>query len=170
VGLLTVTFIIGTLNSIGLLILGVDHAVFFAFFAGLLTIIPYIGISIGAGLTFVYLLLTKDSSLPAFGALAIMISVQVLESNLVTPRVVGKKVSINPFVAISVLLVGSALWGIPGMALSIPLTAILKLLFDSRPHTKAFGYFLGSEFTDDKTTPFKFFGMKEPKPPKPHKK
>lgn len=169
-GLITVTFIIGTLNSIGLLIIGVDHAIFFAFFAGLLTIIPYIGITIGAGLTFIYLLLTKDSALPAFGALAIMLTVQVLESNLITPRIVGKKVSINPFVAITVLLIGSALWGIPGMALSIPLTAIFKLLFDARPNTKAFGYFLGSEFTDDKTSPFKLFGVKEPKLPKAHKK
>jgi len=54
------------------------------------------------------------------------------------------------------------------MLLSIPLTAILKLLLDMRPRTKAIGYFLGSEFTDIKNDPFKFFGKKntdEPAPP-----
>ncbi len=161
VGLFTVILIIGTLNSIGLLIIGIPHAIFFAFFAGMLTVIPYIGISIGASLPVVYCLLTKDSLLPAVGVVAIMISVQFFESNFITPRIVGSKVSINPFVAIVVLLIGSELWGIPGMALSIPLTAILKLLLDSRPQTKPIGYFLGSELTDDKNDPAKFFAKVE---------
>ena len=158
IGLFTVILIIGTLNSIGLLIIGVDHAIFFAFFAAMLTIIPYIGISIGASLPIVYLLLTRDSAWPAVGALAVMITVQFLESNFITPKVVGSKVSVNPFVAIVALLVGGELWGLPGMALSIPLTAILKVLLDSRSATKAFGYFLGSEFTDNKTDPQTVFG------------
>ena len=169
-GLGTVILIIGTLNSIGLLIVGVDHAIFFAFFAAMLTIIPYIGISIGALLPITYCLLTRDTVWPAVGVVGVLMTVQFLESNFITPKVVGSKVSVNPFVAIVALLIGGELWGLPGMALSIPLTAILKLLFDSRPQTKAFGYFLGSEFTDDKTSPFKLFGVKEPKPPKPHKK
>lgn len=165
IGMLTVICIIGTLNSIGLLIIGIDHAVFFAFLAGMLTVIPYIGITIGASVTAIYLLLTRDTTLPAFGALAIMISVQVMESNFITPKVVGSKVSLNPFIAVGALLAGGELWGIPGMALSIPITAILKLLLDARPQTKAFGYFLGSEFVDDDTSPFKVFGKKEPKLP-----
>ena len=52
--------------------------------------------------------------------------------------------------------------GMPGMLLSIPLTAIIKLLLDLRPRTKALGYFLGSEFTDTKNDPSKFFGKQEP--------
>lgn len=167
VGLLTVILIIGTLNSIGLLIIGVDHAIFFAFFAAMLTVIPYIGITIGASFTAIYLLLTKDTMLPAFGALGIMISVQLLESNFITPKIVGSKVSVNPFVAVTALLVGGELWGIPGMALSIPITAVVKLLMDVRPQTKAFGYFLGSEFTDKKTDPSTLFGKQDsPEPPK----
>ena len=165
VGLFTVTCIIGTLNSIGLLIIGVDHAIFFAFLAGMLAIIPYIGITIGASIAFIYLLLTRDTALPAFGAAGIMIFVQIMESNLITPKVVGSKVSLNPFIAMAALLVGGELWGIPGMALSIPVTAILKLLLDARPQTKTFGYFLGSEFVDDNASPFKLVGKREPKLP-----
>ena len=63
--------------------------------------------------------------------------------------------SVNPFVAIVALIIGGELWGLIGMALSIPLTAILKLLLDSQPNTQAFGYFLGSEFTHTKTVPAK---------------
>src|SRR6185312_4661680 len=153
-GLLTVILIIGTCNTIGLLIIGVDHALFFAFFAAMLTIIPYIGIFIGASLPVAYVLLTRDSAWPAIGVLGTFLIVQFLESNFITPKIVGSRVSVNPFVAIVALLIGAEIWGIPGMLLSIPLTAILKLLLDLRPRTKALGYFLGSEFTDKKNDPF----------------
>ncbi|MEY4931347.1 MAG: hypothetical protein RI909_2071, partial [Bacteroidota bacterium] len=60
-GLMLVTIIIAALNSVGLLILGIDHAVFFGILSGILTIIPYVGIFIGAALPLVMALLTKDS-------------------------------------------------------------------------------------------------------------
>jgi predicted PurR-regulated permease PerM len=161
-GLLTVIFIIGSCNFVGLLIIGVDHALFFAFFAAMLTVIPYIGIFMGASLPFFYVLLTRDSAWPALGVLGVFLTVQFLESNFITPKIVGSKVSVNPFVAIVALLIGAEIWGIPGMLLSIPLTAILKLLLDLRPNTKALGYFLGSEFTDTKNDPAKVFGHQEP--------
>ena len=160
-GMLTVILIIGSLNTIGLLIMGVDHAIFFAFLAATLTIIPYIGIFMGASLPVLYTLITHDSVWPAVGVLSVFLVVQFMESNFITPKIVGKRVSINPFVAIVVLLIGGQIWGTAGMVLSIPLTAILKVLLDHRPHTKAFGYFLGSEFTDKKSNPMKIFGPRK---------
>jgi predicted PurR-regulated permease PerM len=148
VGLITVIFIIGILNLIGLLIIGIDHAIFFAFFAATLTIIPYVGITMGAIITAFYALLTKDSVWPAVEVASVMFLVQFLESNLITPRIVGSKVSVNPFVAILVLLIGGEIWGIPGMILAVPLTAILKVLLHVNPSTHALAYFLGSELTD----------------------
>jgi len=149
-GLLTVILIIGGLNTIGLLIIGVDHAIFFAFFVAMLTVIPYVGITIGALITAFYTLLTKDSALPAIAVMSVLFVVQFMESNFITPRIVGSKVSVNPFIAIVVLLIGGQIWGIPGMILSVPLTAILKVLLDTYPSTQALGYFIGSELTDDK--------------------
>jgi predicted PurR-regulated permease PerM len=158
-GMLTVIFIIGSLNTIGLLIIGIRHAVFFAFFAATLTIIPYIGISIGALLPVIYTFVMRDSGWSALGVAALFISVQFLESNFVTPKITGRRVSLNPFVAIVALLIGGQLWGIAGMTLAIPLTAILKVLLDHLPATKAYGYFLGTEFTDKKSNPLKIFGI-----------
>lgn len=153
VGLLTVIFIIGTLNTVGLLIIGVDHAIFFAFLTAFLTVIPYIGISIGAVITAFYALLTKDTGWPALEVLCVLFGIQFLESNLITPRIVGSRVSVNPFVAIVVLLIGGELWGIPGMILSVPATAILKVLLDVYPSTQPIGYFIGRELTDKKENP-----------------
>jgi hypothetical protein len=56
---------------------------------------------------------------------------------------VGSKISINGLVAIIALILGSALWGIAGMALSLPMVAIIKVVFDSVPELKPFGFLLG---------------------------
>jgi predicted PurR-regulated permease PerM len=152
-GLFAVILIIGTLNTIGLWIVGVDYALFFGFFASLLTVIPYIGIFIGSLLPIAFALLTMNSIWAPVGIVIVFSLVQFLESNYITPKVVGSSVSINPFAAIVALLIGGELWGASGMILSIPVTAILKVIFDSRDSTKAWGYFLGSELTDKNGKP-----------------
>ncbi|MDR6560343.1 MULTISPECIES: AI-2E family transporter [unclassified Arcicella] len=142
-GLITVTFIVGSLNTIGLLALGIDYAIFFGFLAAALLVIPFIGILIGSILPIIMALITKDSPMYAVGVAGVFIFVQFLEGNFITPQVVGSKISINGLVAIIALLLGSALWGIAGMALSLPTVAILKVLFDSITDLKPFGFLLG---------------------------
>src|SRR5690606_23877459 len=71
VGLIKVIFIVGILNTVGLLILGIDHAIFFGFFAAILLLIPYIGIIIGSLIPAIVALVTKDSAWYAFGVVAI---------------------------------------------------------------------------------------------------
>src|SRR5690606_1980730 len=61
-GLLLVTLIVSILNTVGLLLLGIDHAIFFGVLSGILTIIPYVGIFIGAVLPAIFALLMKDSA------------------------------------------------------------------------------------------------------------
>jgi predicted PurR-regulated permease PerM len=142
-GLVTVTIIVGSLNTIGLLILGIDYAVFFGFLAAALLVIPFIGILIGSILPIIIALITKDSPMYAVGVAGVFVFVQFLEGNFITPQVVGSKISINGLIAIIALLLGSALWGIAGMALSLPTIAILKVIFDAVPDLKPFGYILG---------------------------
>jgi predicted PurR-regulated permease PerM len=152
-GLVTVILIVGTLNTIGLLIIGIDNALFFAFLTAFLTVIPYIGITIGALVTAFYALLTKDTVFPAVAVVSVLFTIQLLESNLITPRIVGSRVSVNPFVAIVVLLIGGQVWGLAGMILSVPMVAILKVFLDASPSTQKIGYFLGKELTTKKVLP-----------------
>ena len=142
-GLVTVTLIVGTLNTIGLLVLGIDYAVFFGFLAAALLVIPFIGILIGSILPIIIALITKDSPMYALGVAGVFIFVQFLEGNFITPQIVGSKISINGLVAIIALLLGSALWGISGMALSLPTIAILKVIFDNVPALQPYGYLMG---------------------------
>ncbi len=143
VGLVSVMFIVGVLNSIGLLALGVDYPFFFGFLAALLLLIPYIGIIIGSILPALIALATKDSYWYAVGVIAIFGFIQFVEGNFITPKITGSKVSLNAFVSILVIILFSMLWGIPGMILALPITASLKVIFDHSEKFKSIGFVLG---------------------------
>jgi predicted PurR-regulated permease PerM len=143
-GMLSVIGILAVLNTTGLFIVGLDHALFFGVFASLLAVIPYIGIIIGALPPVLFALLLTDSLLTPVFVIAVFATVQFLEGNFITPRIIGSKVSINPFVAIIALIIGSELWGISGMILFVPLIGILKVIFDQIPEMKPYGYILGN--------------------------
>lgn len=142
-GLLLVILIVGTLNTISLLILGIDHAVFFGFFAAVLVLVPYIGVAVGSILPILMALITKDSGWYAVGVAASFGVIQFLEGNFITPYIVGGKISLNAFIAIISLLLFGSLWGISGLILALPLTAILKVLFDSVESLKPYGFLIG---------------------------
>ena len=143
VGLIMVIGIIGILNTIGLYILGIEHAIFFGFLASFLVLLPYIGIAIGSLLPILFALITKDNPLYAVGVASLFATIQFLEGNFITPYIVGSKVSINSMAAIIALIVFSSLWGMSGLVLALPLTAIIKVIFDSVEGLKPFGFLLG---------------------------
>jgi len=144
-GLLLVTLIIAALNTTGLFILGIDHAIFFGILSGVLTIIPYIGIFIGALLPVLMALITKDSVWYAIGVVICFSVVQFLEGNFITPRITGSKVSINALAAIFALLIGSKLLGIAGMILAVPSIGVLKILLAYSKHLKPFVILIGDD-------------------------
>ncbi len=142
-GLLLVILIIGTLMTVGLLILGIDYAVFFGFFGACLVLIPYFGISLGSLLPAAYALVTEDNPLKALGVIGIFLFVQTIEGNFITPYIVGSKVSINPLAAIIVLILWENVWGFAGLILALPMTAIIKVIFDSIESLKPYGFLIG---------------------------
>ncbi len=158
VGLFTVIFIVAILNSVGLMLLGIEHAIFFGALAAVLTIIPYVGILIGSLLPILFALVTKDSLWYPLGVALLFWGVQFLEGNFITPNIVGGKVSINPFAAIIALFLGGMMWGALGMILSIPVLAIIKVICDTVPSLQPIGFLLDNPPEDatleEKRVPF----------------
>ncbi|HLZ17470.1 MAG TPA: AI-2E family transporter [Cyclobacteriaceae bacterium] len=144
-GLGLVVFIAGVLNSIGLLILGIDHAIFFGFLSGMLTMIPYVGITLGATMPALLALVTKDSAWYAVGVIGLHMTVQFLEGNFITPKITGSRISVNALAAIIALLVGGKIWGIPGMILAVPSVGILKIILSYSNELKPLVILLGDE-------------------------
>lgn len=144
VGMFLVIIILAILNSIALYSFGLKHALLFAVFAALLNVIPFLGPFIGATLPIVYAFLTKDSLWYPIGIFLTFYVIQLAESNLFTPRIVGGKVSMNPFMTILALLLGNFIWGLAGMILFIPGMAMLKVIFDEIDGMQPYGFLLGS--------------------------
>ena len=129
--------------TVGLLILGIDYAIFFGFFGACLVLIPYFGISLGSLLPAAYALVTQDNPLKALGVIGVFLFVQTLEGNFITPYIVGSKVSINPLAAIIVLILWENVWGFPGLVLALPMTAIIKVVFDAVESLQPYGFLIG---------------------------
>jgi predicted PurR-regulated permease PerM len=142
-GLFKVIMIVGILNSICLYFIGVEQAAFFGFFAAFMVLIPYIGIAIGAILPMLVAFISKDSYMYPLAVAICFYAVQFLEGNFITPYVVGNQISINPLTAIVSLLLFGSLWGMAGLVLALPLTAIIKVLLDSSASTKAWAFLMG---------------------------
>jgi predicted PurR-regulated permease PerM len=129
-GIVTVIIILAVLNCIGLLLIGVEHAIFWGVLAACLVIIPYIGTTLGGTLPFLYSLATSDYSWQPFAVVGMYVFIQQLEGNFITPKIVGSSVRINPFVALIAIVIMGSLMGIGGIVLAIPIMAILKLVLE----------------------------------------
>lgn len=150
VGQLTVMGIVAVLNTIGLYFMGLEHAWFFGLLCSLLMILPYVGIALGSLFPAIFALATFDSPYYALGVIGWFQVVQFLEGNFITPNIVGGKVSLNPMVSMLAIIFGGMLFGFTGFILALPITALLKVIFDEIPQTEAFGYLLGDPETEDK--------------------
>ncbi len=143
VGLLLEALIITTLNSTALLILGVKYAVLLGVIGAILNLIPYIGGIIAIALPVLMATVTEDGYNTQLGILIAYLIIQFIDNNILVPRIVSSKVQINALISIVTVLLGAALWGVPGMFLSIPFVGILKIIFDRIPDLKPWGKLLG---------------------------
>ncbi len=144
-GLMMVITLLGVLNSLGLWAIGVDYPVFWGFFAGFLAIIPYVGTFVGAFLPFIYTLVTTSTLWQPTAVVLLFVTIQQIEGNIITPKLVGSNIKINPLAAIFSLIVGGYLWGIAGLILALPTVAVLKIYLDNVETLKPVGALLSSE-------------------------
>jgi putative heme transporter len=150
-GMFIVTTILGVLNSLALLLIGIDHPFLFGFLAGYLNFIPFVGTMVGSLLPITMALLTEDSVVPAVLVAGAFTFNQVLEETLLTPRIVGNKVNVNPLFIIFAIVIGNMVWGIAGVVLFIPLMAIAKIIFDHVEELRPLAHFLGQQEDEEPT-------------------
>lgn len=142
-GLLIETTIVAILNSLALLLLGVKYGILIGCIGALLNLIPYLGGIIAIALPILMATVTKDGYSTQLGVIIAYIVIQFIDNNILVPRIVSSKVQINALMSIIIVLLGNQLWGIPGMFLSIPFVAVLKIIFDRIDELKPWGKLLG---------------------------
>lgn len=129
-GMVLVYIIVGVLNSIGLLALGVRHAILFGMLCAVMTIIPYLGIIVSALLPITVVWMDTGNLFYPVAVVALFTFVQYLEANVIFPKVVGTQLNVSTFVILVAIIAGGIIWGVSGMVLFIPFAAILKIISD----------------------------------------
>ena len=142
-GLLVELVIVSILNSIGLIALNVESAILIGILGGFLNMIPYLGGIIMLGLSMLMALLSNPDPKFAIYAAIVFFVIQIIDNYFLIPKIVGSRVKINALVAVVAVIAGGAIWGIPGMFLALPITAILKVIFDRIEPLKPWGLLFG---------------------------
>ncbi|MBU1013450.1 MAG: AI-2E family transporter [Bacteroidetes bacterium] len=142
IGLIIEFVMVAILNTLALILLGIEYAILLGIIGALLNIIPYLGGIISVALFMLVAFVTKSPEYVIYvvGAYSL---IQFIDNNYIVPKIVASKVKINALFSIIVVIAGNALWGVSGMFLSIPLLAILKLIFDHVESLKPWGFLLG---------------------------
>ena len=148
-GLGLVVIILSVLNSLGLWAIGIQYPIFWGALAGLLAVIPYAGTLLGGLLPFLYALATADHSWQPVAVVVYYLVIQQIEGNLITPKIVGSKVDINPLVAIFSLLFFGSFWGVGGVILALPLISIVRIILSHFASTESLALLMSSDVAED---------------------
>ncbi len=149
-GMFVLIIILGFANSIGLWIIGIDSPFFFGFLAALLSIVPYIGTTIGATIPVLYAFMSSDSLWVPGAVILLFWSIQTIESNFLSPKIVGSSLNVNALMAILSLLIGSLVWGVAGMILFLPFAAMLKVICEEFEELKPVAMLISDDISGDK--------------------
>jgi predicted PurR-regulated permease PerM len=150
VGMILIIIVVGLINSIGLVIIGIDHPFLFGFMASLLAIIPYVGTTVGAAIPVLYAFMAYDSIWVAIAVAILFWAVQVVESNFLTPKIVGGSLKVNALTAIISIIVGASVWGIAGMVLFLPFVAMLRVFCEQYESLKPIAMLIGEQNDGEK--------------------
>jgi len=127
-GYLFVAAIVGGLTTVSMALLGVEFALMLGLVAGITELIPYFGPVIGA-VPAVGLAILHSKWLAVKVAFAFLI-IHQLEGNIISPKILGDKVGLHPLVVIFSLFTGGELYGLTGMLLAVPVTAVLRVILN----------------------------------------
>jgi AI-2 transport protein TqsA len=147
-GLLIEMVIVSCLNSVALLLLGVKSAILIGVIGGILNVIPYLGGIVAIALPILMVTVTKDGYSTQLAIVVAYSVIQMIDNNILVPKIVSSKVKINALFSILIVLCGGLLWGYSGMFLAIPSVAILKIIFDRIDGLKPWGHLLGTKIPE----------------------
>jgi putative permease len=125
--------------------LGIKYGILLGMITGLFNIIPYIGIFAATVISLMITFATAATTGKLLLVAITLIVTHLVDSNILLPGIVGSKVKINPLIAVLGVVFGEMIWGISGMFLSIPVIAVLKIIFDRIESLKPWGILIGEE-------------------------
>jgi predicted PurR-regulated permease PerM len=136
--------LLGISYYITFIIFGLPYAVLLTIFGSLITIIPYLGPFISGLLPILFAAIFFESLQTILMFSIIIIIIQLIESYVLEPLIIGKEVKLNPLIVIIAVIIGGLMWGIAGMILFVPIFAIVKIISNHTPGLEPIGYLFES--------------------------
>jgi predicted PurR-regulated permease PerM len=143
-GRLAAACLMGILFLIGFSVIGLKNAVVLSLIVAIMTIIPYVGALIGGLIPF-FISIIDGSFNQSIWVIIIILAVNVIDHYFIEPYVVGGSVNISPFFTIFVLILGGIIWGIAGIILFLPLSGILKIVFENVEGLQPYASLIGDQ-------------------------
>lgn len=142
-----VNLLAGIITSIALSIIGVDYPIVWGLFVFLFNFIPTIGSAAALVFPVLFTLVQFDSVATMLLVLGVIAGIQTLAFNVAEPMILGKRLNLNPLLILLSVLVWGYIWGIVGMLLSVPLTAIIKIIISNSnsPNMEFFEHLMSQE-------------------------
>lgn len=123
-----VCVLLGVFYAVGLSLVGLEGGALIGFFTGLATFVPYVGMLLGTAIGLVVAWFQFETWQGVLTVAAVFAVGQVIEGNFVAPKLVGDKVGLHPVWLIFGMLAGGALFGLLGVILAVPVTAVFGVL------------------------------------------
>lgn len=127
-GQLILSFMVGVMTFMGMLILGLKFPLLLAFLNAILNVIPYFGAVLGAIPAIVVALVEGPNKI--LWVIVTFIIIQQIEGNLIAPKITAESIDMHPILIIILLLIGEQIGGLIGMVFIIPIAVIIKVLFE----------------------------------------
>ncbi len=160
-GLLLEMMVVSTASCTVFLIGGVKYALLLGLITGIFNIIPYVGIATALLLSTIITISTAAPTATVILVISTIVVIHLIDSNVLLPLIVGSQVRVNALITILGVILGEMLWGIPGMFLSIPVIAVLKIIFDRVESLQPWGMLLGDEIIPEEEVNTKVFVEEE---------
>jgi predicted PurR-regulated permease PerM len=144
VGNVVIALIIGGISTVVFGLLHVPFFYFAGFASGFISLVPYLGAVLGA-LPPLFVGVGHLSIADVGWILLTVLACHIIAMNVLYPKILGKRLQLNPLAVTIALLVWAWLWGAMGLLLAVPLTAGMKIIFDHVESLKPIGAWLGEE-------------------------
>lgn len=148
-GVSTVMLILAVVHSIAFSVMGLRYPILLGVTAAFFNLIPYFGTLIGALIPLLFSLVAMDSLDYALWLVIYFVIIQFVENNILTPNITGGYVSLNPFVTILSLIVGSMVWGVVGMFIIIPFVAMFRIFCAHFSYLEPVAFLLSDRGTEE---------------------
>ena len=144
VGLVLEMLLVGVFSCALLLLLDVRYPFLLGIVVAVFNVIPYVGFYTAMVLSMMVTFANADAKL-ALEAGAALFTLHMIDSNVLFPRIMGRRVRVNPFVTILAVIIGQYLWGVAGMFLSVPVAGTINLICEKVGRFRVWSILMGTE-------------------------